>query len=94
MPYIRPDLRPTFDPYIDALAEEIAKLASQQGSDVAVAGLLDYCIFRLGLKVMPERRYWAMNMIVGVFRNAADEFLRRVVNPYEDEKIRENGDLL
>jgi len=35
-----------------------------------------------------------MCMIVGVFRNAADEFLRRVVDKYEDEKLIENGDVL
>jgi hypothetical protein len=94
VPYIKRELRAQFDGEINALANRIKRASELEGYDGAFAGFLDYCIFTLGAKVMPARRYWAMCMIVGVFRNAADEFLRRVVDKYEDEKLIENGDVL
>lgn len=37
--------------------------------------------------------YSVMNEIVGALENAKTEFYRRVVAPYEDGKIIENGDV-
>ena len=36
--------------------------------------------------------YQTCNDIVGALENAKDEFQRRVQHPYEDLKIKENGD--
>lgn len=36
--------------------------------------------------------YTHLNDVVGVFESAKTEFQRRVVAPYEDTKIKENGD--
>ena len=33
------------------------------------------------------------NAIVGVLDNVKDEFKRRILNPYEDQKRKENGDV-
>lgn len=33
------------------------------------------------------------NAVVGVLDNVKDEFKRRVLNPYEDRKIVQNGDV-
>ncbi len=45
-------------------------------------------------------RYWAfgrsyatINDIVGALEGAKLEFYRRIAAPYEDEKIKENGDV-
>ena len=38
-------------------------------------------------------RYQAINDIVGALEGAKLEFYRRVAAPYEDTKIRENGDV-
>lgn len=40
-----------------------------------------------------EFGYQTLNDIIGALEGAKLEFVRRVVNPYEDKKIAENGDL-
>jgi hypothetical protein len=37
--------------------------------------------------------YAACNDVVGALDSCKEEFRRRVINPYEDKKIKENGDL-
>ena len=93
MPYIKQELRPRLDEHIEALASEIKKIAEEQNDQHAVTGLLNYSCTRLGLKVIPEKRYWAIALIAGVFRNIGDEFYRRHAAPYEDEQIQKNGDV-
>ena len=93
MPYIKQELRPRLDSHIEALAGEIKKIAEEQNDQHAVAGLLNYACTTLGLKVIPEKRYWAIALVAGVFRNIGDEFYRRYAAPYEDEQIQKNDDV-
>ena len=93
MPYIALKDRPGLDTRIDLLAEQITDIAKSYGYDGAFAGLLNYSCTRLALKVIPARRYWAIAMVMGVFKNIADEFYRRFGVPYEDEQIQKNGDV-
>jgi hypothetical protein len=93
MPYISAEARQRLDPHIQELADEIARLAESEGGDAAFAGFLNYSCTKLALKVMPVRRYWSIATVVGVFRNVADEFYRRVGVPYEDEKRAQHGDV-
>ena len=37
--------------------------------------------------------YATCNDIVGALDNCKDEFRRRIQHPYEDKKLRENGDV-
>lgn len=39
------------------------------------------------------KNYQTMNDIVGALDSAKVEFQRRIVAPYEDQKIKENGDV-
>lgn len=58
-------------------------------------GELNYCITRL-CQMFLERRgtnYTSLNSIVGVLECAKLEFYRRAVVVYEEEKIKENGDV-
>lgn len=93
MPYISGGAREELDPFIDDLADRIVRLAREEGGDAAFAGFLNYSCTKLALKVMPVRRYWSIATVIGVFRNVADEFYRRVGAPYEDEKRAEHGDV-
>jgi hypothetical protein len=93
MPYIAQKDRPELDKHIDGLAEQLTKVAKEYGYDGAFAGLLNYSCTRLALKVLPARRYWAIAIVTGVFKNIADEFYRRYGVPYEDEQIAKNGDV-
>jgi len=94
MPYIKPEDKPGLDVCIDALVKEIKRIANDKYKyDGAFAGLLNYSCTTLALKVNPARRYWSIALITGVFKNIADEFYRRYGVPYEDEQIKNNGDV-
>ena len=40
-----------------------------------------------------QKRYADYNAIIGALECAKQEFYRRMVAPYEDQKMRENGDV-
>ena len=76
---------------IDAALVDLLKLFDlyQLGS-----GDLNYIISKLILKYfLTQPRYQTICNIDGVLSNASREFYARVARPYEDSKIRENGDL-
>lgn len=52
-----------------------------------ITKLLDNYLYHHGLS------YTTMNEIVGVLECAKLEFYRRIASPYEEKKIRENGDV-
>jgi len=97
MPYISRDHRPKLDLLIDRLAEQIVHEAQGMGYDGAFAGILNYTCTRLALKVVRLRfgamRYWIIAMVTGTFKNIADEFYRRLGEPYENRQIEDNGDV-
>lgn len=97
MPYIAPNSRTALDPAIDALADAIVAESRASDHDAAFAGLLNYSMTRLALKVVRLRfntlRYWTIALVTGVFKNAGDEFYRRAGVPYEDAQIIKNGDV-
>jgi len=43
--------------------------------------------------IVHGKGYRTMNEVLGAFDAASKEFYRRVVAPYEDEKIEQNGDV-
>lgn len=61
----------------------------------ATAGELNYLITRLVARYIERRgeRYSVLNEAVGVLECAKLELYRRLAAPYEDGKIRENGDV-
>lgn len=80
-------------PYVDKTARERVALAGP-----STPGELNYAI-TIVCKNYLERQsatgvtYTTLNQIVGAMECAKQEFIRRVVNPYEDKKIKENGDV-
>lgn len=85
MPYIKQPDRTRLDPHIQALADAINM--DQR------AGELNYSITKLLLALKGEGRYKDYNELIGVLESAKLEFYRRQVGPYEDEKVKENGDV-
>ena len=84
MPYIPQEDREK----LDGLIEEIAATVDTEGE-------LNY-VFSTIASLMAARwgtRYAELNSIYGVFGCAGAEFYRRVIAPYEDEKIKQNGDV-
>ena len=84
MPYVKQEKRMDMGPALAELADLIT-----------VAGDLNYVICRLAhtLAVRKGGNYAAFNEAVGAIECAKQEFYRRVIAPYEDVKIKENGDV-
>lgn len=81
MPYITQDRR--------------AELDSGR-AQAATAGELNYQITQLLRKYIghaPKISYGLLNEVVGALECAKLELYRRQVSPYEDQKIKENGDV-
>lgn len=76
-------------PYIRQKDRLIAKQDPVTSGELnfAISNLLSNYIKIQGLS------YTAINDIIGALEGAKLEFYRRVAVPYEDEKIKENGDV-
>jgi hypothetical protein len=84
MPYILKEKRKSFDPYLEVI-----------GPHTIAAGDLNYCITHLCHSYLKAhgKSYSVMNDIIGVLEAAKTEFYRRIIAPYEDIKIQDNGDM-
>ena len=87
MPYILSKERDKLKPATDAAAAVIDKDTT--------AGDLNYMISLMAKAYIDAKglRYEHLNAVVGALDSAKAEFQRRVVAPYEDKKIAENGDV-
>lgn len=86
MPYIPKETRAEFDNHIDSLAELLAANFEP--------GALNYCISRLIWKLFRKKPSYTLgNNLIGVLECVKAEFYRRMLAPYEDSKISQNGDL-
>jgi hypothetical protein len=87
MPYIKP--------------EDRERMSVMDVCRAGTPGELNYQITKLCLGYIARRfdvegiklNYQAINDIVGALEGAKLEFYRRVAAPYEDTKIKENGDV-
>jgi hypothetical protein len=87
LPYIKMEARGKYE---KALKEIIGILKAQPVE--SIDGDLNYIITRI-LKESYPLRYFNLNRAVGVLECCKLEFYRRVAAPYEDTKIKENGDV-
>ncbi len=87
MPYILPEDRLKLKPVTDAIAAAI--------DDGTSAGDLNYLMSLMAKAYVDAKglRYEHLNAVVGALDSCKAEFQRRVVAPYEDKKIDENGDV-
>lgn len=89
MPYIAPRARDELDPAINALLAQLR----QTGTTTDVGGCLNYIITRLALGLVVQPSYKVYSGLIGVLETCKLELYRRAVGPYEDRKIRDNGDV-
>lgn len=84
MPYIKKYERLAFD-----------KALKEIGPHTTTVGELNYCITVLIHEYVKAHgvSYSTMNDCIGVLDAVKMEFNRRVVVPYEDQKIEDNGDI-
>ena len=85
MPYIKKDQRPEIDKLVKPLVEHLKSLPAEEQD-----GSLNYAVTKI-LKNLYPMKYFHLNRALGVLTAIKDEFYRMVVGPYEDTKIKENG---
>lgn len=92
MPYIKQHHRDHLDESIDIIIDSIDENHALDDRE----GVCNYVITRIvvgSLKPVTGWRYKALNRAHGTFMSAAAEFYRRLVAPYEDKCIKQNGDI-
>lgn len=87
IPYIKQEERKKFEWVIDNLVAFL----NEKPDDIA--GNLNYVITSVLKKLSKDLRYKKANELIGVLECIKLEYYRRVVAPYEDKKIQENGDV-
>ena len=91
MPYIKEDKREELDPCIDNLIKCLDPEKDLMIDNIL--GDINYTFSRILGGLMGTPSYNKIAMITGVLENIKQEFYRRVAQPYEDLKIRQNGDI-
>lgn len=87
MPYTSKKDREKYEPYLSALKEAMNADMSK--------GDLTYLLYSLGLRYFKSKgaSYTTMSTAIGSLNDAGAEIRRRYLDAYEDEKIKENGDV-
>jgi hypothetical protein len=87
LPYVKPENRVKYEKVLDELIGTLKSLPMEE-----VDGELNYVVTKILREIYPLR-YFHINKAVGVLECVKLEFYRRVAAPYEDEKIKESGDV-
>lgn len=87
MPYIKKEQRPEIDQKLKPIIDHLAALPFEEQD-----GALNYTITRM-IKGIYPKQYRHLNRALGVLSAVTLEFYRRIIGPYEDTKITENGDV-
>ncbi len=84
MPYINKSARINFDKHLNEV-----------GPHTTAKGDLNYCVTQLALHYIKAhgKSYTNISEAASALVDAADEIKRRLLGPYENQKIKENGDL-
>ncbi|MEK6757722.1 MAG: hypothetical protein AABX88_01205 [Nanoarchaeota archaeon] len=87
MPYIPKKDKEKYEPALSELRKLIA-------SDMK-KGELTYLVYALGLESINKKgkSYTNISSAISCLDDAKEELRRRHLNPYEDEKIKENGNV-
>jgi hypothetical protein len=96
MPYISEEERPDLDYAIEIMITAIRnnKTSLNNPHDIAShLGRINYTFSRIIGGLMASPSYNKIAMITGVLENIKQEFYRRICSVYEDQKIRQNGDI-
>ena len=88
MPYINKEHRAHLEPAIAEAVKHLKDFGFGKGD-------MNFFITRLVHEYVLHhgKRYDTLSDVTGVLNDAKTEFERRVVAPYEDKKIKENGDV-
>jgi hypothetical protein len=87
MPYTKQEQRPAVDKLVEPLINHLKSLPVEDQD-----GVLNYVVTKIIKNLYPQK-YFHLNRALGVLSAVTHEFYRRVAAPYEDTKIKENGDV-
>jgi hypothetical protein len=88
MPYIKPDKRQKYQEGIDSL------LGAFNSEEEVKMGDVNYVVSTIIWELFKDKLSYAQgNNLMGALECVKQEFYRRMLVPYEDEKIKENGDI-
>lgn len=87
MPYIKKDQRPAIDQLVNPLIEHLKSLPLEDQD-----GSLNYAVTKIVKNVYPQK-YFHFNRALGVLTAITHELYRKIIGPYEDTKISQNGDV-
>lgn len=87
MPYIKKEQRPSIDELVNPLIAHLKSLPLEDQD-----GSLNYAVTRIIKHVYPQK-YFHFNRALGVLTAITQELYRKIVGPYEDTKISENGEV-
>lgn len=94
MPYIKPEDRQQFEWVIQRAVNKLLKTKKKSNELKLSVGELNYLISSIVWRVFDANpSYTIGNNLIGVLECVKQEFYRRKLAPYEDLKIRENGDI-
>ncbi len=82
MPYIKQYHRQLCDEVVSAMVD----------SNITAGGDLNYILFKYAKYHIPHN-YNSLKNYIGELDECIAEIRRRILAPYEDEKIKENGDV-
>lgn len=85
MPYVEAQARPQLDALMDPLIDHVKEMPTEVQD-----GVLNYALTRMLKSIYPSR-YFHFNRALGVLSAVTQEYYRVVVGPYEDTKIKQNG---
>jgi len=87
MPYIKKAKRPEIVKLVNPLINHLKSLPIEDQD-----GALNYAVTKIIKNVYPTK-YFHLNRALGVLTAITYELYRVVIGPYEDSKIKENGDV-
>lgn len=87
MPYIKKAQRPAIDQLVTPLIDHLKSLSLEDQD-----GSLNYVVTKIIKHVYPQK-YFHFNRALGVLTAITLELYRKIIGPYEDTKIAENGDV-
>jgi predicted type IV restriction endonuclease len=88
MPYIKQDKRKIYEKALTELVHLLREVPEEERD-----GHINYIVTVLLKRLYQPPNYRRYNKAIGVLECIKMEFYRRMVSPYEEDKIRENGDV-
>jgi len=88
MPYIKREERKKYERVLSDLVYLLEEIPEENRD-----GHINYILTVLLKRLYRPPSYRRYNKAIGVLECVKLEFYRRIVSPYEDDKIKENGDV-